>query len=420
MRRARAVGPFPLRGRGRLRPSGRAGGFRGRLRLQVPLRRAPRGPPGFRPPPPPGRRAGRCAERRGRSRFAPQAGYPAFRPEPALSSLPGHLATGRPPQRENRMKLVRSIALLLACTALPALAQDTRAIRVLVGFPPGGSTDVVTRILTDKLRESLGRPIIVENRPGNGGQVAAIQLKNAAPDGTTLMLTIDHTHVTIPLTFKEPGYDPLKDFTPIVGVAQYYNAMAASAKTGVRSLKEVAAWMKAHPSEHNFGIPAAGSIPQFAGLIVAQSLGVTMEPIPYKGGAPLVQDLIAGQVPIGFGSLTELIEHHRAGRLHVLAVSGTQRAKAPPEIPTLQELGLKGVDKNPRLAFFGPAGMPSTVVININAAVRAAMNAPEVRERFATLGVEPSPTTPVELRQWVQDALAHWGPVIRESGYVLQ
>src|SRR5258706_843087 len=385
MRRAGAVGPFPFGGRGRLRPGRRAGGFRGRLRLQVSLRRA--GPPrlDLRGAPPPGRRAarhrgvdgpcradgfrrglprrarretpprrhaarvgqcahgsgarpvgrdraarrlrqarapgrsadprgggngarirararqparsraarrlrrlpprqgrgaGRCAECRGRDRFAPEAGYPSFRPEPPLSSLPGHLATGRPPQRENRMKLVRSIALLLACTALPALAQDTRAIRVLVGFPPGGSTDVVTRILPDKLRESLGRPIVIENRPGNGGQVAAIQLKNAAPDGTTVMLTIDHTHVTIPLTFKEPGYDPLKDFTPIVGVAQYYNAMAASAKTGGRSLKDVAAWMKAHPSEHNFGIPAAGSIPQFAGLIVAQSLGVTMEPIP--------------------------------------------------------------------------------------------------------------------------------------------
>src|ERR1700675_743911 len=119
------------------------------------------------------------------------------------------------------------------CAVLPGIAAaqaDTRPIRVLVGFPPGGSTDVVARILTDKLRESLGRPVIVDNRPGNGGQVAAQQLKAAAPDGTTLMLSIDHTQVTIPLTFKEPGYDPLKDFTPVAGVAQYYNAMAASAK----------------------------------------------------------------------------------------------------------------------------------------------------------------------------------------------
>jgi tripartite-type tricarboxylate transporter receptor subunit TctC len=319
------------------------------------------------------------------------------------------------------MQLARLLLILpLALLAFAAGAQDTRPIRVLVGFPPGGSTDIVARIFSDKLRELLGRPIVVENRPGNGGQVAAIQLKNAAPDGTTVMLTIDHTHVTIPLTFKEPGYDPLKDFTPIVGVAQYYNAMAASSKTGITNLKELAAWMKANPGQHNFGIPAAGSIPQFAGLIVAKSLGVTMEPIPYKGGAPLVQDLIGGQVPIGFGSLTELIEHHRAGRLRVLAVSGTQRARAAPEIPTFQDLGLKGIDKNPWLAFFGPAGLPPAFVTNFNAAVRNAMNTPEARERFVTLGIEAAPTQPEELRAWVADALKHWGPVIRDSGYVLQ
>ena len=315
----------------------------------------------------------------------------------------------------------RLLVLLLALFALPIHAQtDTRPLRILVGFPPGGSTDIVARIFSDKLREILGRPIIVENRPGNGGQVAAIQLKNAAPDGTTVMLTIDHTHVTIPLTFKEPGYDPLKDFTPIVGVAQYYNAMAASAKTDIRDMKGLAAWMKANPGQHNFGIPAAGSIPQFAGLLVGKALNIHMEPIPYKGGAPLVQDLIGGQVPIGFGSLTELIEHHRGGRLRVLAVSGTQRARAAPEIPTFQELGLKGIDKNPWLAFFGPAGLPTGFVATFNSAVRLTMDTPEVRERFVTLGVEAAPTQPEGLRTWVEDALKHWGPVIRDSGYVLQ
>jgi tripartite-type tricarboxylate transporter receptor subunit TctC len=278
----------------------------------------------------------------------------------------------------------------------------------------------VTRILTEKMRESLGRPVIVENKPGNGGQLAARELKAAPPDGTVVMLTIDHTHVTIPLTFKDPGYDPLKDFTPIVGVAQYYNAMAVSSKTGITNLQELAAYIKANPAQANFGIPAAGSIPQFAGLILGKALNVSMTPIPYKGGAPMVQDLIGNQVPIGFGSLTELIEHHRAGRLRVLAVSGTQRARAAPDIPTFQELGLKGIDKNPWLAFFGPAGLPPAYVASFNAAVRAAMNTPEARERFAALGVEASPTTPAELRQWVQDALVHWGPVIRDSGYVLQ
>ena len=316
---------------------------------------------------------------------------------------------------------MNKLLLAFAFAASTAVAQtDTRPIRMLVGFPPGGSTDIVARIMSDKLREALGRPVIVDNRPGAGGQVAAVALKNATPDGTTVMMTIDHTHVIIPLTFKEPGYDPLKDFTPISGVAQYFNAMAVSSKTGANNLKELAAWIRAHPSEANFGVPAAGSVPQFAGLIVAKALNIDMQPIPYKGGAPLVQDLISAQVPLGFGSLTELIEHHRAGRLKLLAVSGTARAKSAPEIPTFQELGLSGIDKNPWLAFFGPANLPPEFVQRFNGAVRTALDAPEVHERFGQLGLEAAPTTPAQLRGWVQDALNHWGPVIRESGYKLQ
>ena len=316
---------------------------------------------------------------------------------------------------------MNKLLLAFAFAATTVSAQtDTRPIRMLVGFPPGGSTDIVARIMSEKLREALGRPVIVDNRPGAGGQVAAVALKSATPDGTTVMMTIDHTHVIIPLTFKEPGYDPLKDFTPISGVAQYFNAMAVSSKTGANNLKELAAWIRAHPSEANFGVPAAGSVPQFAGLIVAKALKLDLQPIPYKGGAPLVQDLIAAQVPLGFGSLTELIEHHRAGRIKVLAVSGTERAKSAPDIPTFQELGLSGIDKNPWLAFFGPANLPPEFVQRFSSAVRTALDAPEVRERFGQLGLEAAPTTPAQLRGWVQDALAHWGPVIRESGYKLQ
>jgi len=317
-------------------------------------------------------------------------------------------------------KLLLCVTSVFALAIGTAFAQDARPIRVLVGFPPGGSTDIVARLLSDKIRDALGRPVIVENKPGNGGQVAAIQLKGSAPDGTTLMLTIDHTHVIIPLTFKEPGYDPVKDFTPVMGVAQSFNAMAASGASGVKSVKEMGAFLKANPAQANFGVPALGSVPQLAGLVVAKAMGVTMTPIPYKGGAPLVQDLLGGQVPLGFSSLTEMLDHHRAGKLRVLAVSGTQRARSAPEIPTFEELGLKGIDKNPWLAFVGPAGLPAEFVQRFNNAVRAGMEAPEVRARFATIGIEPTPTTPAGLREWITSATAHWGPVIRESGYQLQ
>src|SRR5262249_50130902 len=155
------------------------------------------------------------------------------------------------------------------------------------------------------------------------GMIATQQLKAAPPDGTTVMLTIDHSQVIVPLTFKAPGYDPQKDFTPLAGVATYYNVMAVSSEIHVKTPAEFAAWLKANPTKANYGIPAVGSVPQFAGLLVSKSLGAPMVAVPYRGGSPLVQDLIANQISAGFISLTESIDYHRAGRLQVLAVSGT-------------------------------------------------------------------------------------------------
>lgn len=326
------------------------------------------------------------------------------------------------------MKLVRrrivaafagaALAGALAVGAQPAVAQNyTGTVRVLVGFPPGGATDVVARHLAEKLKDLLGQPVVVENRPGAGGMIATQHLKAAPADGSTVMLTIDHSHVIVPLTFKAPGYDPLTDFTPIAGVASYYNAMAVSSALNVNSMAEFGAWLKANPAKANYGIPAPGSVPQFAGLIVGKSIGVPMVPVPYRGGAPLVQDLLAGQVPAGIGSLTEYIEHHRAGKMRVLAVSGTERSKIAPEIPTFQELGLKGVDKNPWLAFFGPKGMPPEFVDRFSKSVAAVLKMPDVAERLAKLGNEVNYSTPTQLQEWVVSATRHWGPVIKESGF---
>jgi tripartite-type tricarboxylate transporter receptor subunit TctC len=190
--------------------------------------------------------------------------------------------------------------------------------------------------------------------------------------------------VIIPLTFKAPGYDPLKDFTALAGVASYYNVMALSSAMGVKTPGEFGAWLKANPGKANYGIPAVGSVPQFAGLLVGKSLGTPMVAVPYRGGAPLVQDLLGGQVPAAFLSLTESIEHHRTGKMHVMAVSGTTRAKSAPDIPTFQELGIKGVDKNPWLAFFGPKGLPPEFVDRFSRSVASALSDPDhVSAQFA-------------------------------------
>jgi tripartite-type tricarboxylate transporter receptor subunit TctC len=312
-------------------------------------------------------------------------------------------------------------AALAPALSLPGLASArlyNGPVKVLVGFPPGGATDVVARAILDRLGKALdGQVFVVENRPGAGGQIAAQLLKAAPPDGSTIMLSIDHTQVIIPLTIAAAGYNPLTDFTALAGVASYYNVLAVSSATGVKTMAELGAWVKARPNEANYGIPAAGSVPQFIGHIVGKAFGVTMNSVPYKGGAPMVQDLLAGQVPIAIASMTELIEHHRAGKVRILASSGQVRSRIAPEIPTFKELGFEGIDKNPWLAFFGPRGLPPEFVARFDAATKEVLAQPELQERLAKMGNEVTPAPSREVQQWVADASRHWGQVIRDSGF---
>lgn len=316
---------------------------------------------------------------------------------------------------------------LAATLAAPALiaARDATAkplyngpIRMLVGFPPGGATDVVARALVDKLAKMGNeQTYIVDNKPGAGGQIAAQLLKAAPADGSTIMLSIDHTQVIIPLTIASAHYNAVSDFTALAGVASYYNALAVSASTGVKSLPELGAWLKADPTRANYGVPAVGSVPQFIGQIVGKSIGVPMNSVPYKGGAPMVQDLLAGQIPMAVASMTELIDYHRAGKVRILASSGAERSKSGPEVPTFRELGLAGIDKNPWLAFFGPKGLPTPFVEGFERAVKAALAQPDLQEWLAKMGNEVTPASATEVQQWVADATRHWGQVIRDSGF---
>lgn len=312
--------------------------------------------------------------------------------------------------------LAPSLGLPLAARAKP-LYNGT--IRVMVGFPPGGASDVMARAMVDKLGKLTNgeQVFIVDNKPGAGGQIAAQTLKAAPADGSVIMLSIDHTQVIIPLTMNAAGYNPVTDFTSLAGVASYYNVLAVSTATGVKTMAELGAWVKAHPNEANYGVPAPGSVPQFIGHIIGKSFGVPMNPIPYKGGAPLVQDLLAGQVPIALASMAELIEHHRAGKIRILGSSGTVRSKIAPEIPTFLELGFQGIDKNPWAAFFGPKGLPQSFVDEFDALVKTALTDPDLQARLAKLGNEISPAPGKEVQQWVVEGTRHWGRVIADSGF---
>lgn len=302
-----------------------------------------------------------------------------------------------------------------------ALAQGASGpLHILVGFPPGGATDTVARQLTEALSAELGRTIIVENKSGAGGMIATQHLKAAPADGSTVMITIDHTQVIIPLTFKSPGYEALADFTPLAGVTTNAQAMAVSGKLGIKTFREYETWVKAQPGRSSFGVPAVGSVPQFAGLLVGKAIGVDMVAVPYRGGAPLISDLIGAQVPMAIQSLAEQIEHHRRGTLRILAISGMERSRLAPDVPTFQELGVKGIERNSWIAFFGPKGLPRDFVTRFSRAVELAVQRPEVAEYLAKLGNDVSYASPEQLGEWVSSATKHWGAVIKESGFQLQ
>jgi tripartite-type tricarboxylate transporter receptor subunit TctC len=322
----------------------------------------------------------------------------------------------------HRRQFSRTLAagLVAPSMAWPLAARATPyagTVRVIVGFPPGGATDVVARSIVERLgRVMPGQTFYVENKPGAGGQIAAQMVKAAPADGATIMLSIDHTQVIVPLTVLSAGYNAVTDFTPLAGVAQYYNVLAVSAATGVTTMAEFRAWLKANPAQANYGVPAAGSVPEFIGYLIGKSYGVPMNPVPYKGGAPLVQDLLGGQVPIAVASMTELIDHHKAGRVRILAASGKARSKTAPDVPTFEEVGFPGID-NPWLAFFGPKGLPADYVTQLDQGMKTVLSQPDLQERLARLGNEVAPVPGAEVAQWVGAANARWSQVIRESGF---
>lgn len=304
----------------------------------------------------------------------------------------------------------------LGAQPLPAAGGP---IRILVGFPAGGTIDVVARLLADRLKDELGVPVVVESRVGAGGQIAAQALKQAAPDGRTLMLAPDHTMVVVPLTLKSPGYDVAKDFVPVAQVARYLGALAVASSTGVKSVAEYVAWLKANPSQASVGVPAPGSLQQFSLATISRAAGVPITAVPYRGSTPLVQDLAAGQIPAGITALGDFLEFNTAGKLRVIATIDSQRAVQLPDVPTFTEQGMK-LDFNFWLGLFAPAGTPQPMVQRLNGAVGRVLAQADVRERMLKLVFEPVTGTPAQMSERIAADTRYWEPVIRSSGWVLQ
>jgi tripartite-type tricarboxylate transporter receptor subunit TctC len=298
-----------------------------------------------------------------------------------------------------------------------ALAQSAKTVRILVGFPAGGGTDAIARVLADKLKDELGSTVVVENRPGAGGQIAAQALKSAAPDGSTFFISHDHTISILPLVTKSPGYDPAKDFMPVAGFATFVNAFAVSGGTPVKNFNDYVAWVKQQGGKSAVGIPAPASVPQFLVQVIGEKYTLDLTPVPYRGSAPMMADMLGNQIAAGVGSVPDFIENHKAGKLRVVAVLGGARQSALPDVPTFAELGLTGFEDVPYYAFFAPAGTPPATIEQFSAALAKVIALPEVRERLTAWGLTVQFMPQQQLAARERAYTQTWSRIIQRSGF---
>ncbi len=319
-----------------------------------------------------------------------------------------------------RRHLMARAATFLAAGALAAsgaMAQNDKPLRVIVGFPAGVSIDVVTRIVADKLKDDLKRPIVVDNRAGAGGRLAAELLKAAPPDGNTVMVTPIVVPVLAPMVFNKLPYNAETDFAPVVRLCDYAFGLAVGPGTPARNLKEYVAWLKANPSKANFGSPAAGSLPHFFGEMIGMALGTDMIHAPFNGGAALQSAVLGNHVPAGIDVVMEWQQNAKAGKVTMLATSGTSRSKVMPDVPTFREQGYPDIVGQGWFAMYAPAKTPPELVDQINRAVNRALASPEVRERFAALGLEPGGGSPADLQRTMVEDTKRWAPIVKKTGF---
>jgi tripartite-type tricarboxylate transporter receptor subunit TctC len=298
--------------------------------------------------------------------------------------------------------------------ALPAAAQD-RTLRIMVGFPAGASLDTMTRLVADKMKDSLGHPVIVENKVGAGGRIAMDALKAAPNDGSVIVMTPLAPIVTQPHVFKV-RYDVFEDFVPIAHASDFLFAFSVGTHVPAKTLKEYVALVKKDPKWANYASAAAGSIPHFFSLVFADKAGIKMNHIGYKGTANALTDLFGGQIAAFMGTVGDAVTHHNAGKILTLATSGAKRAEQLPQIPTFKELGFD-IEGAGWYAAYGPAGMPQDLVERYSKAIVAAVHAPDVKSKLDNFGLIPTGLPPAELARIHKRDYEYWGKVIKASGF---
>lgn len=330
----------------------------------------------------------------------------------------------QPPARAAaRRSMLAAGAATLAAAALPqrarAQAWPARPIRILNGFPAGGPSDLLARIVAERLQESLGQPVVVENRPGATGSIASQAVAQSAPDGYTLMVVPSSTHSVSPNITRVP-WDPQKDFTPIAMIGNVTTVLAVTPSLPARTVAEFVAHAKANPGRLNYGTPGRGSNLHLGMEMLKQMAGIDVVHVPYKGVTQAQADLMTGQIQVMLDNIVSVLPHMQAGRIRVLAVSSPKRSAALPELPTVAESGYPGFQVNAWAALLGPAGLPREVVERLHAETMRAVGRDDVRARFATLGVEPMPLSPAEAGEFMRAERERWAKVIRDANLTFE
>jgi len=315
------------------------------------------------------------------------------------------------------------VLIMALCSAFNAWAQPAaypaKPIRLLVGYAPGGATDIIARTIAAKLQESLGQPVIVENRPGATSNIATEMVVKAPPDGYTLLLgTI--ANATNMTAYKNPGYDTLRDLTPITQTMSAPSVLAVHPSVPAKSLRELIALAKAQPGKLTYASSGTGGSPHLAGELLKLRAGIDLLHIPYKGATPGMTDLLGGQVTMSFQTALSAIPHLQSGKLNVIAVAATKRMTLLPNVPTMAEAGLPDFEVSSWNGLFAPAKTPPEIIARLHQATVKVLALPEVRDKLAAQGAESVGSTPEEFRAYVRAEIDKWARVIRASGMPIE
>ena len=308
---------------------------------------------------------------------------------------------------------------LLALAAVPALALGqafpSKPVRLLVPYAPGGAVDNFARPIAPKLGELLGQPVIVENRPGGNTTIAADLVAKAPPDGYTIVLT-SVNHYLVPMFSKNVPYDTMKDFTPIIIVATFPNVVAVHPSLPAQSIAELIDYAKKNPGKIFYGSTGIGSTHHLAGVLLAQAAQIQLEHVPYKGGNPTIQDVLAGQIPMAILTATTILPYAKQGKLRPLAITEAKRYSGAPDLPTLTETVPGYLLPNSWLCVLGPANLPRPIVARLNADIRKAITTPEVRARLESLGFEVLGDTPEEFEATIRTDVEIFRRIVTTAG----